>query len=194
MKIRSVVILFASLGLIATAIAGEERRTQMVVAVASDEAGETRIELDGDSIGFDLHDMQVGENRSVVDKNGQPVLITREPDGFRLEFNGESVTIPEFDGASHGEMHKAIAINGESDIDVRVIHGGHGEPMHAPGDVVILSGKPIDSATQQAIQSLLESAGHSSDVHFIDHDSAGASAGNGPHSVKVIKKRVEIEQ
>jgi hypothetical protein len=48
---------------------------------------------------------------------------------------------------------------------------------------MIMSPKPIDAATQQAIKSLLESAGYGSEVNFIDHEAAGHR--------KVMIKKVE---
>jgi hypothetical protein len=64
-----------------------------------------------------------------------------------------------------------------------------GGDMAAPvkGGTMIVTPKPVDEATQQAIRSLLEAAGHGSEVHFVDHESRGA----GPHHVKVVKK-VEV--
>jgi len=53
---------------------------------------------------------------------------------------------------------------------------------------MIHTAKPVDEATQQAIRSLLASAGHSGDVHFIDRDSMHEAH----QQVRVIKERVEI--
>ncbi len=51
-----------------------------------------------------------------------------------------------------------------------------------------MAGTVIDGATQQAIESLLESSGHSDGVHFIDSDRAHG----GGHKVIVIEKKVEV--
>ena len=75
-----------------------------------------------------------------------------------------------------------------TDIDVRVMHGSSMAIAHSMDGVMILSEKPIDEGTQLAIKSMLESAGHGSEVRFVD---ASASHG-GPHAIKVIEKRIEI--
>ena len=77
-----------------------------------------------------------------------------------------------------------------ADGDVRVRH--HGGPMamhnlHEMDDTMIISPKPIDDATQQAIRSLLESAGYGSDVGFIDREAAHG----GQVWIKKIEKTVE---
>lgn len=193
MKLGITVTTIAFLGLATLSLAESESRTKMVVAVVADDSGEeTRIELDSDELGFDLHDMQQGENRSIVDKNGQTILVTREADGFRFDVNGKTIRMPAFHGDRHGEHHEMIEIDGADadDVDVRVIRSGHPGHTHGPEDIMIMSGKPIDDATRHAINSLLESAGHTSDVRFIDHEAPNG----GPHRIKVIEKRVEVAE
>lgn len=173
-------VALAFLGLAAAALAENESKTKIAITVVSDESGDkTRVELDGDELGFNLDDMQVGENRSVVDKNGQPVLITREVDGYKLEINGKTVRIPEIYTGMHG---------GDPDIDAQVMKNVRIESIDGSDNIMILSGKPIDDATRQAIKSLLESAGHGSEVHFIDHE-----AGERGHvKFRNVHKRVEV--
>lgn len=176
MKSRISIVLLVSLFVAAFALAGEER-SQMKLVLADDQNGEEiRIELDSDDPGFRLHDLQEGESRSVVDIQGRPVLITREADGFRFDVDGKSIRMP-----AHPEGHQ---------IEHRVVMHGDGGPVHGPGDIMILSGAPIDDATQQAIRSLLESAGHDAEVRFIDH----TMSPGGPHKVKIVEKRVEKQQ
>ncbi len=65
--------------------------------------------------------------------------------------------------------------------------------MTAPmgrGGTMIQTSKPVDEATQQAIKSLLESAGNSGDVQFIDRDSVHEAY----KQVRVIEERVEISE
>jgi hypothetical protein len=80
----------------------------------------------------------------------------------------------------------ADADHGEN-VDVRVMrYGNIATPVHMDG-TMIMTGKPVDEATQQAIRSLLESAGHGSEVRFIDREGIHEE-----HQVHVIEKRVEI--
>ena len=54
----------------AASFASEEVKTKMHVELIDDNSdGAFYIELDSDEMGFNLHDMQVGENRSVVDES-----------------------------------------------------------------------------------------------------------------------------
>lgn len=156
-----------------------------IAVVESDGEGETRIELDSDELGFNLHDMQEGENRSIVDENGQSILVTREADGFSFEVDGKTIKMP----AIHGHHHGPVWIDGEGveDVDIHVMRDMKFKGMHDPNNVMIMSGKPIDEATQQAIKSLLEQAGHDSEIRFIDRESRPG----GPHRIKVIEKKIE---
>jgi len=188
MKISKIVLALAVLGLAVVALAGEEMRTNIAIAVVDDSDGEVRIELDSDDLGFNLHDMQEGENRSIVDKSGRTILVTREADGFTFDVDGKTIKMPAFDGDHHGMVW--VDADHDEDIDVRVMKDASFVTAGSMDGIMIMSGKPIDEATQQAITSLLESAGHGSDVRFIDHDGPHS----GPHGVHVIKKHVEITQ
>ena len=191
MKIGNISLLLASIGLASAALAGEEMKTKMAIAlVDSDSHGEVRLELDSDELGFNLHDMQEGENRSIVDESGRAILITREADGYRFDIDGKTIRMPLLGGEHHGATWVSDGDIGDIDVDVHVMHGSGMARAHSMDGVMILSEKPIDEGTQQAIRSMLESAGHGSEVRFVD---ASASHG-GPHGIKVIEKRIEITQ
>ena len=187
MNLRNISLVLASLGLASAALAGEQMKTKMVIAlIDSDSNGEVRLELDSDDLGFDLHDMQEGENHSIVDKSGRTILITREADGFRFAVEGKTIRMPIFDdecGASAWASHGDI-----TDVDVHVMHDTSITSAHGMNGVMIFSGRPIDEATQQAIISMLESAGHGSEIRFVDAEGPHA----GSHMVKVIEKVVEV--
>lgn len=184
---------FVVIGLFATTVwSGEERHEKIEVKVISDGGSDgTHLVLDSEELGFNLQDMQVGENQSVVDKDGRAVLITRNEDGYSFEVDGKTIDMPAFDG--HVEKKVWVRKGGSApEVDVRVMHKGDGmHPGMAPhammedGGVMIISGKEIDAATQQLIRTALESAGHES-VHF-----AGGGEG-GPHRIHVTEKVVEV--
>jgi hypothetical protein len=185
MAISKVISSIIAIGLFGAAIADEEARMRIEVATDDSSHDNISIELDSADLGFNLHDMQVGENRSIVDTQGRNILVTREADGYTLDVEGKQIRLPMI----HGE-HDTIAMR-QSDhaenIDVRVLH--HADDMASPakGGPMIFTREPVDEATRQAIQSLLESAGHGSEVNFVDHESAG----KGPHRIKVVKQ-VEV--
>jgi len=142
MRIKQLTML-AIIGLFATTVwSGEEMHHTMKIAIIDDDGNsETRIELDGDDLGFNLHEMQVGENRSIVDKDGRSILVTRGEDSFSFEVDGKTIDMPLFDGHEGGNVW--VGLEG----------------------VMIVSEKEIDEATQQVIRTALESAGHEN-VHF----------------------------
>ncbi len=187
MKLRYLTLVLASLGLASVALAGEEMKTKMAIAlIDSDSNGELRLELDSDDLGFNLHDMQEGENRSIVDKSGRTILVTREADGYKFEVEGKTIKMPLFDGEHCGATW--VGDGDMTGVDVRVMHDTSMASAHSMEGVMIVSEKPIDEATQQAIRSMLQSAGHGSEVRFIDTDGPHG----GPHMIKVIEKKVEV--
>lgn len=184
MTIKQIAALAATLLFATAALAGENEHTKVEIKVISDDGdGNTHLVLDSDEMGFNLHDMQVGENQSIVDKEGRPVLITRNEDGFEFQVDGKTIDMLDI-AAPH-----ANAVF-EDDVDVHVIRNHIGKPPapHAMGGmdgVMIISGEEIDEATQQIIRTALESAGHES-VRFAD------GHGGGPHQVKVVSKVIEV--
>jgi hypothetical protein len=187
MKIMQIVFTGLVLGLAATAFAGDETKMKMSVVVIDDAAdGEIRIELDSDDLDFDLHGMQEGENRSIVDKSGRTILISRNADGFSFDVDGKTIDLPVLGGEHHGGMW--IGDDGGDDVKLHFIKKGMFGGGESMDGIMIMSGKPIDEATQQAIKTLLESSGYDSDVDFMDH----SGPHGGPHRIEVIRKHVEV--
>ena len=197
MKFRTTVLVLACLGL--STIAFAEEATKMVISVKSDTGGDNvHFEIDSDEAGFNLHDMQIGENRSIIDKSGKSVLVTREENGFRFDVDGKTVNMPDFDTEHQGAMW--VMDREVEDVDIHVMHvdGEHGMPvmsgmsvMSGPSQmegVTIISEKSIDEATQQQIKSLLESTGHGGDVRFVGGDESHGEV----RWVRIIEKTVEI--
>ena len=189
MKLRKLALVLAALGIATAAFAGEHMKTKMAIAVFdSDSHGEVRLDLDSDELGFDLHDMQEGENRSIVDESGRSILITREADGYRFDVDGKTIKMPLFDNELHSAVWMSDGGLGDFDFDLDAMHDFSVAGAHGMDGVMIVSQKPIDEATQQTIKSMLQSAGHGDEVRFIDTDGADG----GPHMIKVIEKKVEV--
>lgn len=172
MKSTISILLLTGLTMVGFAVAGEGHHDLRIVLTEEGDGTPLRIELDGDDLGFRLHELAEGESRAVVDRDGRNILITRESDDFRFDVDGRTIRMP-----AHG---------GDKRIEHRVMM----HPMRAgraPGDTMILSAEPIDATTQEAIRSLLESAGHDSAVHFVDH----RLPPGGPHRVKIVEKHIE---
>lgn len=172
----------AALALAAVATAGEEMHAQFAIAVESDDG--VTLDLDSEDLGFNLHDLQEGETRSIVDESGRNILITRTAEGFTFNVDGKSIDLPMM-----GDAHSMAFVEGDPDVDfdVRVLHADSSAVIEEMDGVTIISGEAIDESTRESIRSALISAGHDGDVQFIDK--AGA---HGMRQVKVIRKDVEI--
>lgn len=178
MKFRNMLLGLAIVGLAGSALAGDD----------------VRININSDELGFDLqdlHGMQEGENRSIVDESGRNILVTREADGFTLNIDGEIIELPMLFGGHHSMVWSEDGDG--TDVNVHVMRQATASGLHElhemrdMDDTMIISGKPIDDATQQQIKLLLESAGHSSDVNFVDRETV--------HGEQVfIRKIVEIDE
>jgi hypothetical protein len=152
MKFRKILLATAVVGLAGNALA----------------EGDVTIAINSEELGFNLHDMQEGENRSIIDESGRSVLVTRTADGFTFNIDGEIVEMPALFGGHHGMVWSE---DGEEvDVNRHVIHRTQIAGRHDMNGTMIISGKPIDAATQQQIKLLLESAGYDSDVNFIDRE------------------------
>ena len=186
MKPLRVAIFTAAALLLGAAGAGEEQQTKIEIKIADSE-GDTHVSLNSDALGFDLSEMQVGETRSVVDSDGRSVLVTREEQGFKLNVDGKEIELPEVSGA-HGAVFVTADSDGYgSDVDVQMHTASSVSAAIADAGIMIISDKKIDEATQEGIRSFLMSSGYDSDVKFINAERA-----HDDHSVKVIKKQVEV--
>ncbi len=175
MKFRNILFGMVVAGLAGSALAG----------------GDVTIAINSEELVFDLrdlHGMQEGENRSIIDESGRNILITREADGFTLNIDGEIIELPMLFGGHHA---MAWSEDGdEVDVNVHVMHRAKiasMDGMHDFDDTMIISRKPIDDDTKQQIKLLLESAGYESDVNFIDREAV--------HGEQVfIKKIVKTDE
>lgn len=121
MNLKNVISITTLIVLASAAFAGEEMQTKMKIAIVDGtDDGVVRVELDSDELGFNLHDMQVGENQSIVDATGRSILVTRETDGFSFNVDGKTIKVPAFAGD-----HDAVwveKVDGDADVDVHLLH------------------------------------------------------------------------
>ncbi len=178
MRLETSIFALAALGLSAASLAGDVHKTKMKIAVVDDSGdGTTRITLDSDELGFNLHDLQEGESRTITDASGKNVLVTRTAGGFSFDVDGKTIEVPAIGEGHHGAMF--IGAEHEEDVDIQV----------GPVGPVIITGQPVDAATQEQIRLLLQSAGHDGEVSFVDN----AGTHDGPHKMKIIRKQTHVE-
>jgi hypothetical protein len=184
MNIKKFIFAAAALTFATATLAEEVGKTSIQISIdEGDGSEEIHLNLDSDSMGFNMHDMQVGEMQSIVDDNGRPIMITREEDGFKLDIDGKTVELPLL-GAGHEMVWMEDIDVDDVEIDVHVIAGGTISGDGKPAGVMIISQKSIDDATQESIRALLESTGHDAGVEFIE----GGKMDGGPHKAIIIKK------
>ena len=186
MRLLKTAILAISLVVAGAAMAGEEHQMKFKIEMVDDDgSGEVRINLDSDELGFNLHDMQEGETRSIIDESGRSILITRKAEGFTFDVDGKTIEMPLF-GSEHGAMWVG---DGGEDVQIHVMGDAEFVSADSFDGVHIISSDPIDEITQEGIKSLLTSAGHSGDVKFIDT----SDGPHGMHEIRIIKKEVVSE-
>lgn len=170
----------------------------MMIAIDDGSDNQVLVELDDSQSAISMHDMQLGESRSLVDEQGRSVLVTRTEDGLEFNVDGKVVEVPVFENSIHGSA-TATLIAGATDMDVDIemasttaVHVGG---MLGDDKVTIISGAAIDPATRDSIKAILTSAGHTGDVVFIDREAHAAdndSVANVHEArrVKVISREV----
>lgn len=120
---------------VAPASAGEggEKQTKIKLVVARDGVAE-RITL------VDLHEMSVGESRTVASENGRTVVVTRDADGFEVDVDGRKIRLQDhFSEGETGEtrvFQRRIVIDDDEDSGpgMTMFHSGDGEP----GEVMVM--------------------------------------------------------
>ena len=187
--------------LIATAaVAGEQHKMKIEVAVSGD--GEEHFEWHGD--GTEIDDLEVGESKTIVNDDGNEITMTRTEDGMEIEVDGKNIEL----------MH----MGSDSDVDVVVdvlhekganvfIHGEHESEdvmvdshksvkivkSHDSDGVTIISGDEIDEETRARLEEVLKGAGKDGTVMFIDgSEFSGDEQAQGKHKVHIIKKEVDV--
>ena len=198
MKFKKYAVLFWAFLLATAAVAGEEHRTHIKIAVDDNGTRQQSFMFDSDDAGFDLQGLAVGETRAVTDASGNVANISRTEGGFEVEVAGETIVLgdpglgdlgaeQDFAMHMHGDAH---AVDVDTDV---VIEGARKIKIVKTGDadnITVISGGAIDEATRQRIREALASSGEENEVEFIDSTEFNA---NGAHKeVRVIRKEIDV--
>jgi len=190
-------VLLVSLLLSVSASADQIVERKMTIAIDDGSDNEVLINLDDGGSAVAMHDMQLGETRSLVDAQGRTVLITRTEDGLELNVDGKIIDVPAFDAGPHRTMTATLVRDDveDVDIDIDVSQAVHVDTLVTDHDggigdgVTIISGNTIDDATKDSIRSILSSSGHTGEVVFIDGEIHGGDAdqAHAVHEARRIK-------
>ena len=204
MKLISFAVLAACLAL-GSASAQEAEEKMEFKIVVDGEGGDGPNVLSWSTDGADLDGLAVGESRTISMDGGKEIIVTKTDTGMEFDINGEKIVVPDIaahhtqmafvsaDGVHEMEGDIDVEVttldSGHETVDVRVISAGtHAVPVHdAVGGVTIISGVPLDDSVRESIRSVLISAGIDDEIRFVD-------GSDDERHVRVIKKRVEIQQ
>ena len=182
--------------LIATAaMAGEEHRTHVKIAIDGDNTEHRVIEFDSQDSDVNLHDLKVGETRTLTDKSGQKVVVTRTEDGLVFDVEGEKIELSHMIGDFDGEQEIEVIHDGHEtqDLIVKKHKKMHVIKTQKSSGVTIISGDEIDDATRARIETVLKEAGKDGDVQFIDGSELSEEAqAHGKHEVRIIRKEIDV--
>ena len=197
MTAKSIVLSLFAVMLGAAVFAGEEHRMQVEVAIDDDQTGQHVFRFDSQDAGFNLHDMQVGESRSITSESGQTAFVLRTEDGFEFEVDGEKINMDDFGDVhgiamGHGDHTADTLVNFDENIHMaRKIRVVKIEGDDTDNSVTVITASSLDETTQQQIRDVLSSSGHMGEVTFIDANSV-----HGDHAsmerVHIIKQEVDV--
>lgn len=194
MKTLILAVMAASL-LFGTAVAQDDAaqvERAMKIQVITGDSDDDGFTLDWTSSDpdMDLENMQIGESRSFVDDDGRSIVVTKQEDGMSFNVDGETVVMPHFENA-HTTSIAMVSADGvaavDHDVDVQVVGGGHMMASPVTDGVMIVTKDPLDAATQESIRAVLQSAGNTDEITFVDR-------GGADQHVKVVRKTIEIKQ
>ena len=120
MNVSKVLTSVVAIGMFGVAVAQDEARVKIEVVTDHDDGDGIHVQFDSEDAGFNLHDMQVGENQAIVDDEGRTILVTREADGFTFDVEGKSIKMPMI-GSDHEQMMKLHGDH-EEGFEVHVVH------------------------------------------------------------------------
>lgn len=175
MNVRAMTVFFWGFLVASAAIASEEYRSEIKIAIESDGDEPQVFKWHSDDPGTDLSTLEVGESRTLSGDDGREVTVTRSGDGLEFNVDGRTIEMPH-DG------HHAL---GTTSKKVKVIRTKNTD------GVTIVSSDELDADTRAKIKAALEEAGQGAEVIFLDGSESGdAVKVHGEHEV-IIRKEIE---
>ena len=166
MTLRTLAVFFWACLIGTAAVAGEEHRTEIKIAIDGEDATHRVFRFDSQDSDVDLQALEVGESEVITDSDGNEVKVLRTENGFEFDVEGEKIEI----AGLHGEHDFAMLHKAHDDDDV-VIKKHKQVRMIKTNDahgVTIISGDEIDEETRAELERVLKKAGKDGEIVFID--------------------------
>lgn len=175
MNIRAVTLFFWGFLVATAAIASEEYRSEIKIAVETDGDQPQVFEWHSDDPDTDLSKLAVGESRTLSGDDGREVTVTRTADGLEFNVDGKTIAMPHEGHHAYVNTTRKIKVIKADDAD----------------SVTIISSDELDAETRARIEAALEEAGKGGKVLFLDgSELGGAGQAHGEHEV-IIRKEIE---
>ena len=190
MNLRTLTVFFWVFLIATAALAGNEKKAEIIIAVDGDDGGKQVMRFVGDDAGTVLEDLEVGEKQTLTDADGREVTVQRTAEGMVFEVDGRTIEMPEIHGEHHVELHAAghgKEVQIEERREVRIVK--------SDGDsgVTVISREAIDEATRERIRQVLRDSGRKDEVTFVDTADLDDAAAGGTHKeVRIIRKDRDV--
>jgi len=192
MNLRALAVFLWGCLIAGAAIAGEEHRTEIKIAIDGEGTEHQVFKFDSQDSGVDLRNLEIGDTETFTNEDGHEVTVTRNDSGFEFNVGGETVEVPDFTGDEHElvQLHKA---HESENVVVEKHRKVHMIKTEGDGGVTIISGDEIDADTRARIEKVLEDAGKDGEVLFIDGSNlSGDERAHGKREVRIIKKEIDV--
>ena len=191
MTLRTLIVFFWACLIGTAAVAGEEQRTEIKIAIDGENTGHRVFRFDSQDSDVDLQELAVGESEVITDSDGNEVTVLRTDNGFEIDLEGKKIEIAGMHGEHDFEvLHEILAgedVVVEKHKQVRVIktNDAHG--------VTIISGDEIDDNTRAKLEKVLKEAGKDGEVLFLDgSELSGDEQVHEKHELHIIKKEIDV--
>ncbi|MDJ0710279.1 MAG: hypothetical protein QNJ14_07820 [Woeseiaceae bacterium] len=192
MRLRTFAVFLWGFLIATAAVAGEERRAEIKIAIDGDESGQSVFRFDSDDAGIDLYELEVGDKKTYTDDDGNEVTVSRNDDGFVFEVAGEEIVVADILHDEHDLKMIHLAHESEN-VVLEKHHKVHMVKTEADAGVTIISGDEIDADTRARIEKVLKEAGKDGEVLFIDgSELTGDEKAERKREVRIIKKEIDV--
>ena len=168
MNVRTATVFFWGFLIAGAALAGEEYRSEIKIAIETDGDEPQVFEWHSDDPEYDLSKLEICESKTITGDDCREVTVTRTADGLEFNVEGEKIAMPHEGHHVDVRTTKKVKVNKTDDSD----------------GVTIISSDALDADTRARIEAALEDAGKGGKIIFIDgSDRRGAEQAHGEHEV-----------